>query len=572
MVYIETYYDYEIDKECFKVCEEKGYTKSTDVILNPVTLTTTSIDNAVQTFTVDVVGDRGNSSVAFYDNDTLIPVTINGNEQNFIEWTNNTTVKTVSLNLNYGVEHNITAKYLGNNKCSGSTSKKIHLFIDYPPAYASTITLTPSVTSKVYLKNQNVVINGTLKDKNNTNLGSKTIKIYVDGNLASTTSTNSSGAFTYTGDNLTSGKHTIKAVFEGTVQYTSANSSVEVSKGYEIKAETDRFWINGKGNVYATVNDYFGNPIPNLSVSCTLKSGTSISATTNNRGKATLSRTTNLTGLNSTSTVTTTYGDASNSFNIVYVAPFTFNVTGEQFTTVGNSTELTLTAQSQVNLKGLSLHLFGDNVVPSVVYLDNSNQAKFHYNGTGLGDVTINVSDTTDISQDITITDYLQYWKSGSTSSYEKYKTLMGNILALSNGWKIEAPASDGTTFPFAVIGLGDGNSFDEDWSLEFTVINADNYNFDVGIWSNNTGINSIESRTFKLKRDDVILTTKVGNVMTIKQNGTSKVSKEVSDGYPAIAIASINPVDPVVGGNVSQTITSKVGYATIDNVKFKVI
>ena len=34
MPYIETYWDYDIKKECFKVCGEKGYVHSTDTLLS----------------------------------------------------------------------------------------------------------------------------------------------------------------------------------------------------------------------------------------------------------------------------------------------------------------------------------------------------------------------------------------------------------------------------------------------------------------------------------------------------------------------------------------------------------
>ena len=215
--------------------------------------------------------------------------------------------------------------------------------------------------------------------------------------------------------------------------------------------------------------------------------------------------------------------------------------------------------------------------MPSVVYLDNNNEAKFNYNGAGLGDVTINVSDTTDISQDITITDYLQYWKSGSNSSYEKYKAISGNILALSNGWKIENSSST-NTYPIAIIGLGEGDiDFDEDWIVEFKVINAYLSHFDATCWHDNPAtISDLNMQDIALKKDDTISIKREMEVLTVKQNGTTKFTKEATDGYPAIAIDRITTEQSTISLNgvaTTNTITvSKPAYLTIDDLKFKVI
>lgn len=548
MVYVETYYDYEIKKECFKVCEEKGYSKATSVLLTPTTLSTSSINNAVQTFTVEVIGDRGDSTIAFYDNGTLIPFTYNNTVYQKLDWSISDTTKTITLNLTYGVEHNITARYLGNSKCLPSTSQSILLDIPYPPAYTTQIALSPNLTGRIYRKDQNVTVNGTLKDKNNTNLASKSIKIYVDEVLVSTTTTNSSGAFSYTNSSLSNGIHTIKAVFEGTAQYFESSASVDISKGYIINLlYVDKFWVNGKGRVVAKVLDYFDNPIPSLSVSCALKSGTSISATTDTNGRAELSRTTNLTDLNSSSTVTTSYGDASNSFDIVYVAPFSFDVEGDTVTTIGNSTELTLTAQTQTNLKGMVLHLFGYNVNPPVVYLDNNNQAKFNYNGAGLGDVVINVSDTMDISQDIEITDYIQYWKAGTNNYSQMYKQIEKKFNALSNGFRFYYDKDK--NWRKIIVGFGDGSLINYNVSLEFTIVDvAEKVQFIAGgwyDWDNPKTTLTILTNELRLKTNDVVLIEFVDSQTTFKVNGTTVATGEaVKNRMPCLGITNTDITD----------------------------
>lgn len=563
MVYVETYHDYELKKECFKVCEEKGYTKATSVLLTPTTLSTSSINNAVQTFTVEVIGDRGNSTIAFYDNGTLIPFTYNNTVYQKLDWSISDTTKTITLNLNYAIEHNITARYFGNSKCLPSTSQNIPLTIPYPPAFNTTLTLTPSLSGGIYRKDQNVTVNGTLKDKDNTNLASKSIKIYVDEVLVSTTTTNSSGAFSYTNSSLSNGIHTIKAVFEGTVQYFESSASTEIGKGYIVDITPQTYWINGKGSIGVTVTDYYGNPISSCGVSALIATGTTLTATTDSNGKATLTRSTALSNLNADIQVKTSYNDESAPFTPIEIVNYNMGVSvDDEIVTPNMSTRVLISFGSDVpTVKGLKVNL--TNASPSVVYLNEYGEAEAYYNGAGNGDVTISATFENTVTKTKTIHDILQYWKAGTSKFKQEYTMLTGNMLSLTNGFKFYKDKDDWTNVTCL---FGDGSMVDYNVQLSFRVIDiVDPLRFLFGGWyddgetpygtPNRTGTLYV-SELVTLKNNDIVTLTLGANSTTLAVNtNTIQSENALPNMMPALGITNtdgIRNVDRLVFDELS--------------------
>ena len=67
-----------------------------------------------------------------------------------------------------------------------------------------------------------------LKDENSNNLGSKTVKLYIDNVFKKSGTTNSTGRATLA-DSTTFGTHTVKVVFEGDDTYDGCEISRTVT-------------------------------------------------------------------------------------------------------------------------------------------------------------------------------------------------------------------------------------------------------------------------------------------------------------------------------------------------------
>ena len=123
MVRLSTVYDSELKEQVFKLRGDEDYARTTKTLLKlgNVTLDSFSFDLDIS---VDVLRDRGDSKILVYDNDILMPLYENNvlvGES--IDWSSQDTAKTLQLKgLDYDVQHNIVAKYMGNNKCSPSNS------------------------------------------------------------------------------------------------------------------------------------------------------------------------------------------------------------------------------------------------------------------------------------------------------------------------------------------------------------------------------------------------------------------------------------------------------------------
>lgn len=233
MPYIETYYDYEIHRECFRVSDTASYTHSTDTILNLSNTASTVTTYFVATFSLDVIRNVGDSKVAIYDNDTLLQI-IDFNE-------NTAKITNLTLNLNYNVEHNIEARYLGNDECLPSKSRIVPVLLEVPESFITKLSFTN-------LPNGNAILNPSayeefdllLTDNDDNPIEGATIKLYVDdpdeGSRWDTVSTDENGMYNIYSirdwDSSHFGVHKFKAVYEPTPYHFGTEAEIEIYVGY----------------------------------------------------------------------------------------------------------------------------------------------------------------------------------------------------------------------------------------------------------------------------------------------------------------------------------------------------
>lgn len=229
MPYIETYYDYDLHRECFRVSDSASYVRTTDTILKLVSTTQTIINYFTATFSLDVIRNLGNGVVAIYDNEQLLQlVTFNENTSR---------ITNLTLNLNYNVEHNIEARYLGNDECLSSKSLLIPILVEIPETFNTNLSFLNTPADGVIdnpPSNQTVTLE--LTDNDDEPISSATIKVYVDDNTTPVTLvTNSNGQCTLTGGvdwTADFGTHTFKAVYETTSAHFGVEAELTLYLGY----------------------------------------------------------------------------------------------------------------------------------------------------------------------------------------------------------------------------------------------------------------------------------------------------------------------------------------------------
>ena len=434
MVNLDVGYDYTIHKRYYIVKGDVGYTKTTDIVLNQQsTIIDSTIDYCTVTFTVDVKGDRGSSDIVFYDNGLPIKVIYNGNEVEKLSWNSNiVNPATITMQLSYDTEHNIIARYLGNNSCLASKSRNFNIYRDRPSHYLSEIIFS-SITS--FATGATVSITGTLSA--DSHYSSQDIKIYVDEELASTVQTGNNGSFTYTNSELEDGIHNIRAVFEGNSYVSYTEQSIAISVGYIMTVDYDSVWINGIGSITATIKDYLGNPVEDgVVVSCALTGVETLTATTED-GVAVLTNDDSQIVVIPPLQVTSSLSDSDEfSPRCVYVDSLNFSA-DETITSTNRTVVLSLSAEgvdlqeNPISLEGAKVYL--SNATQEYVQLNSNGSATAYYQGQSRGDMELTAT-LGDITESINIEDVLQYWNAGGVSYNKEYNIIQGRVMELTNG------------------------------------------------------------------------------------------------------------------------------------------
>jgi len=293
MAYMTTEYDYSIKQEVFKITGEKGYVHKTDTVLKRVTESDGSFTPPVIThlhyctvaFTLNVLRDYGTSNIVFYDNDTIIPfkycTTLDGSytSTSMLEWTQQTEALFIKIDLSYGVEHNIQARYLGNKQGLPSRSLSIPFYQELPNAFEPTFTFSYDSTE---FNEEVIIIDNDSEWEINVNFDGyeggedRTLKVFLKGEtqdtLIDTLTTDSSGdaqIVNTDGTTFSDGINYIRVAFDGDYDYVSYEKTIVVYLGIKTTVEVQPIRpIFGQTIVYdVTLTDYKDNPISNEVIS-----------------------------------------------------------------------------------------------------------------------------------------------------------------------------------------------------------------------------------------------------------------------------------------------------------------
>lgn len=571
MPYITTFWNYDLQppNESFKVMGEKGYTNTTDVILNETSTARgkTLLEYFTIEFSVEVLRDKGASKVTFYDNGTPIPC-YDGNNiiKTMLDWTDQTSTQTVKLRLGYNTAHKIQARYYGNSNGLPSRSKIIDVFEEMPNLFKTTLERTTSTTvfeSTVTLPIK-FTSGSTIYSEN------KVIKCYVDGTYttqATITTSSGVGTGTISLSSLNNGLHRISLLFEGDTHNELAKLDFDVSVGYQvhINAQESSLLVGTTNSYPVTVKDYFDNPISNKQVSVSWESGSSMmtsygsgwsNATTNSNGEVTITG-----GLEAYQSL-----PASAGLRVVCGGSYSNTVTLH----ADEITDITLVPARAITTPNTPVSIDGTVTTATNYRVIPLNAERTEFTDSD-GKFTRTIQPTT-TSGNYTYTENIQgytgqctvetakqYWSSQNGSLDKKYKIIGNNFMELSNGFKLEVPSANA----LSLIGMGSGLETLNDWDIEFDVISSSKpitflyyeWEFDEGvILHSNSG--TIVQKSLTLNPQD--------KVQLIRNNNTFKIKVNNTEQYSTTFATIHNPCFGITSSTAKN-------YLTFDNLKFHV-
>ncbi len=479
---IETFWDYSLQKEVFRVSGSKGYTKTTSTDLKLGDFDGTRIEYGIQTFYVQTVGNKGDSYIVFYANDQLISnLYVNGETVDKIPVSEGDGQITVSIPVFYEIEYKIQAKFLANDDCLGSKSRIIELEKEIPTGLTatlsrnndSTINYTPNTSFSLPIKFES----GQTLSGGQT----KTVKVYDNDVLKDTLSItvpNNSTVGTASvsfANGLDEGLHTIMCVFEGDEHNFRSELSFDISVGYNIVLDVPEYVINdGDVVIEAHISDYLSNPVEGAFIDITESSGLVIVYDESDGTDAQGSETITFTSSEFSSTVgfDTLFGCRvginHHNYYITHLMVSQYDTSVVLVTdrdVVSNGYNATLTAQVIGDVKALPVTFSGGDIDTTV--MANQNGVAFvYYNGNGergLTDFTASIQGANDTIQ---IEDVVQYWNTLDNIAWNvNYKEQTATVSVLNRGYKIETHATShrGLYIPYITdkSGLETYTSFD---------------------------------------------------------------------------------------------------------------
>lgn len=542
MAILTTYYDYKLQRKAFKLTGERGYARTTDVLTTLESITDTTLSYCTAEISFNVFGDKGESTIAVYDNGVRVPFEYNSTECEVIDWSDQTSAaETLFVKLNYDTEHAVQVKYLGNNKCVGSKSKSLIIFENKPPVAEPTLSMTFGHTDGVYDLSETLSCNVTLELPENplsdTANQNQTIKFYVDGNLNGTATTNSEGSTTYTFSNVPKGLHSLKAAFEGNQYLYQTETDKQISRGYviDILSYPTQIINDGLIDVSAQVSDFFNNPIENAMVYVESALGHQIK-----------------TGISDSEGIVSIYMAYANYMNDLeqgdnYIYPLRYSIAHSsneksKIVTTQDITRVEVVFDEEViitgknNIANISGHITRvttpmeveiTGAVNKTVVSNNKGVFIVNYTGVGDGEHTIN-AEITGSSDSAIIADYLQYWSREKLVNQE-YE-VDGSLTTLSQGFELDN---------YGVLKLGDGYSIGSDFELEFKVVAAINQDsFRAGQWNKNDNTYILVGKEGSFAKDDIIKIKTINRTLKVYKNNEEYMSslfETIGGEYPPV-------------------------------------
>lgn len=442
---VYTQYDSDLKEKVFVVRGSERYNQSTLCNLS-YTYAANRRSYLALNLTATVQHHKSKSSVAFYDNGTLLGLVDIKSSQS-----------SVSLNAQVGYgSHQIYAKYLGNNECLSSKSRYEELTVLEPDLPTPTFVVTDF--DKQSLTSTSTFTVGL--DVNGTYLSDRSVMVYVDDELYSTETISDLTVISI--DNMDIGSHDIKLVFEGDDEYLACEYENTIWTGYDLDAQIDyaNIVVGNTVNVEAYLHDFGGAPIVGETINLQVHSALTLFGATDENGyvhfEVEIDRI--LTHLNVIHT-------DSNSYVSIPISVVTIQ-------SIDMEADSTITASGNDTIIRVTPRLANGNAVPNLLVnvngtdmvTDNSGVAEYVHTGTGAGLVTITATNN-DVSNSIELEDCVRYWtpdrKLGWVYSIVKQLT----VTEQTNGLLVSSSNNGNGQLYFR---------FDEgktcNWSLEFKV------------------------------------------------------------------------------------------------------
>lgn len=256
---VSIYYDSVEKEQFFMVRGDERYARATKTSLE---LGTQTIPPSGTTFSqeliVDVLHDRGDGKIVVYDNDDTVYV--------IEDWNSSDTARTIQLTtLNYEVEHNFKATYIGNNQCQPSSSKTITINVTDPHVVTPTFTV---YVNNIYDRGETPTITGSITYAPTPSYISANmpIEVWYDGTQIDTIyTTDINGNFVYEDFDLGESRlHTLELKYRGDgVHLTSLTYRKNISVGQQVSiiSYPNPVLKGVASDFVARVTDFFGNPI-----------------------------------------------------------------------------------------------------------------------------------------------------------------------------------------------------------------------------------------------------------------------------------------------------------------------
>ena len=431
MVRVSVFYDEEVKGQVFKVRGDERYARTTKTTLElgTVTLNTSTFDLNVS---VNVYRDVGSSNLVIYDNDVIIY-----NET----WTSTDTARTITLNdLAFEVEHNLVAKYIGNNQCSPSSSKVVAKEEIDPRKTEAILTIDNNnvrfdphgtFTATVTLDND-------VKSEWNDN---QDIEIVYDGETVTTINTSSTRQFTIS-DLGNPKRHTLSIIYRGSTHLIAKTITIQLSVGYLLVPTIPNIGVYGSSlDIPIFLEDYLGEPVIGETVTFQAYKNntwtTLDTEVTNNEGKATLSWDIDVFEDISLRLIGSRFGYEW-YHNIIEVESLTMSASPPRLL---KNTPTLLSVDTGIEAPNIPIELGG--YVSDRIYTDTNGVAQRNVMGTGRASKTITAT-LTDISSELQLDDYVQYWESSSGGSLEYYtRSKNVDVTTNSSGCTIIPTSSD---------------------------------------------------------------------------------------------------------------------------------
>jgi len=264
MPYVETYYDYEIHRECFRVSDSPGYTHSTDTILKNISIESVYKNYFTALFSLDVIRNLGNGKVGIYDNDELLKL-VTFNEQT-------EKITNLSLNLAYEIQHNIEARFMGNDECLPSNSILIPLYQDMPSGYIADMyfmfnnsEVQPGEINVPNPSSGSQSFGVLLTDDENYPIPNATVSFSLSNpnmnTITTTVTTDQNGIAVGISDIFEYGVYELTARFEGNNVYSGLEENLKVFLGVSTSAVQSKVIAGQKPSITVHAEDFTSSPV-----------------------------------------------------------------------------------------------------------------------------------------------------------------------------------------------------------------------------------------------------------------------------------------------------------------------